>query len=479
VFWASLATVLTTFGVVPLQAGIFSTRPIIRNFPQDFDVSNDFIHSSLQEQELTLSYAQSVYGILELNETLPAFTTRNYTLRPFTARDLRPSAGDSWTARTTMYSMSLGCEKAQIAGARNHTWVEEVLVQIRPGTNVLRNMTWADTSKAGFNNSAGCYVSPPQQNGAVVGELTGTVVPTRFKKFSASYMGYFSHIYAAYAQGWKTLQDQSFCGILGKGTFFATYTQNKEKRQDPLSNITAIFCKPSYYEQDVEATVDAITGKPENVSVVSTERKISAEVFNTTVFEETLASGIRLLQTRQDNLPLISLPRYLEKLYDTDLTPSVASPMMTTVMSVSKDHLQELLDPEKLARAYEIVYQLFFARAMADILKPDVSTSSPRRITGSYQTQMEAVVLEPIFTYLVEGFLAVISVAAIVLIYIGYIGQRSRALVDDPGKYRAYRKLSLLLTFSFSGLCHVDGGRQHRSTCQIWRFGLCVNTIFQ
>jgi hypothetical protein len=433
----------------------------------------------MQEQAMTLSYAQSVYSILELNETMPAFTTRNYTLRPFTPRGPIASAGDSWTAHTIMYSMSLGCEKAQIAGTRNHTWVEEVLLQIRPGTKVLHNMTWSDTSEAGFNNSAGCYVSWPEQNGAVIGDLSGLNVPTRFKKFSASYMGYFSSIYAAYAQGWKTLQDQPFCGILGKGTSFATFTQNKEKKQDPLSNITAIFCRPSYYEQDVEATVDAMTGKLEHVSVIGTKRNISAEVFNTTVFEETLASGIHLVQTRQDNLPLSSLPRYLEKLYDTDLTPSIASPMMTTVMSVSKDRLQELLDPEKLVRAYEIVYQLFFARAMVDILNPNVSTPSRTKMTGSCRANMEAVVLEPIFTYLVEGLLAITSVAAIVLIYIGYIGRKNRVLVDDPGKHKIYRKLSLLLTFSFSGVCHVDGGRQHRSTCQIWRLGLCVNTIFR
>jgi hypothetical protein len=479
VFWASLTTVLTTFGVVPLQAGIFSTRPIIRDFVQDFDTSNDFIHSSMQEQAMTLSYAQSVYGILELNETMPTFTTRNYTLRPFTTRGHIPSAGDSWTLHTIMYSMSLGCEKAQIAGARNDTWVEEVLVQIRPGTNVIRNLTWPVTSEAGFNNSAGCYVSWPQQNGAVVGDLIDPRQSTRFKKFSASYTGYFSRIYAASLLGWDSLQDQQFCGIRGNETFFATFTQNKEKKQDPPSNITAIFCRPLYYEQDVEATVDAMTGKPQNISLLSAKRKISAEVFNTTVFEETLASGIRLLQTRQDNLPMSTLPRYLENLYDTDLTPSIASPMMTTVMSVSKDRLQELLDPEKLARAYEIVYQLFFACAMADILNPNVSMPSSTKSTGSFRTQMEAVVLEPIFTYTVEGLLAVISMAAIALICIGYVGHKNRALVDDPGKHEIYHVHSLLLIFSFSGLCHVDDGRQHQSTCKIRRPGLCFNAIFQ
>jgi len=433
----------------------------------------------MQEQAVTLSYAQSVYGILELNETMPAFTARNYTLRPFTTQGLIPSTGDSWTARTIMYSMNLECGKAQKAGVRNETSSEEGLVQVGPGTNVLRNITWSFSSEAGFNNSVGCYVSSPQQNGAVVGDIIGRQQSIRFKKFSASYMGYFSPVHAASSVGIESLQDQRWCRFRGNGTFFAAFTQNKERKQDPPSNITDIFCKPVYYEQDVEASVDATTGKPQNISLSSTRRKISAEVFNATVFEETLASGTRLLQTRQDNLPMSTLPRYLENLYNTDLTPSTASPMMTTVMSVSKDRLPELLDSEKLASAYEIVYQLFFARAMADILNPNVSTPTSTKSPGSFRTQMEAVVLEPIFTYMVEGFLAVISMAAIALICIGHVGQKKRALVDDPGKHDTYRIHSLLLMFSFFGFYHVDDGRQCRSTCQIWRSRLCVNAIFQ
>jgi hypothetical protein len=92
---------------------------------------------------------------------------------------------------------------------------------------------------------------------------------------------------------------------------------------------------------------------------------------------------------------------------------------------------------------------------------------------------MEAVVLEPIFTYMVEGFLAVISMAAIALICIGYVGQKKRALVDDPGKHETYRIHSFLLILSFFGLYHVNDGRQYRFTCQVWRSGLCVNAIFR
>ena len=379
VFWASFASVLTSFGVVPLQAGIFSTRSMVRNFPQDYAVSDGYIHSSIQEQALTLSYAQSAFGILKLNETLPAFTTRNYTLKPFTASGRAPVPEDSWTVNTVLYSMNLRCEKAEIAGKINGTVIEQKTVLYAvPGDNdppqyeeKIENVTHTITSDAGFNSSTGCYISRATFNNNTSGEqvmVNSKPVSQRYRKFSASYEGYFSpSLVTGSASG--NLRDRSFCGVLGNQTFFATFTQNKKDKLDPASGITALFCKPFYYEQDVEATVDAMTGEPRNVSSIGTKRLISADLFNSTVFEDTLASGERQIQTREEALPMITIPRHLEDLYDTELSPSVfaAPPILTTVMSQSKDYFQELQDPEKLGEAYELVYQVFLARAMTDI----------------------------------------------------------------------------------------------------------------
>jgi hypothetical protein len=113
VFWASLATVLTTFGIVPAQASIFSTGKVDQVHPQDFVVSQKYIHSSEQERDLTISYARSAYGILGLNDTLPAYMTTEYTLAPFTASGLAGQPKGTWTANTTLYSLDLYCEEGR------------------------------------------------------------------------------------------------------------------------------------------------------------------------------------------------------------------------------------------------------------------------------------------------------------------------------------------------------------------------------
>jgi hypothetical protein len=108
VFWVSLATVLTTFGIAMVQGGIFSVKQqkgppscccslivdivdtltsspgtIAQIHPHDFVVSRKYIYDSEQERDLTISYARSTFGILKLNDTLPAYMTTEYTLAPF------------------------------------------------------------------------------------------------------------------------------------------------------------------------------------------------------------------------------------------------------------------------------------------------------------------------------------------------------------------------------------------------------------
>jgi hypothetical protein len=321
--------------------------------------------------------------------------------------------------------MSLQCESAQAIGTSNKTFAEQTYLA------TLSNVT---ASHPGFTNSAGCKVSHVHLNNNTIGATTDSVSMVQYRKFSASYMGYLPSSNPALVRVWGSLKDEKFCGVQGNRTFFATFTQNKDKELDPPSDITAIFCNPFYYEQDVKATVDAITGTPKNVDLIGTKRQISAGIFNTTVFEETLALGILSSERRGESLPVITFPQYTESLYYTDLTPLQGAATMAAVMSTSKHRFPELKNPKALAEAYELVYQLFFACAMTEILNPNFSAETTVT-NGLSQAQMEAVVLEPIFTYLVEGLLALVSVAAIASMYIGYAGHGNRRLVDDPGKH--------------------------------------------
>jgi hypothetical protein len=112
VFWASFAVVLVTWGLVPTQAGIFSVRTVTRTTNMAFAVSQYSMPFEKQAKSLSYRFAESTYGIVSLNETLPPYMARNYTLTPFKPQNVQgiiPGQG-SYTAPTTMYTLDLECE---------------------------------------------------------------------------------------------------------------------------------------------------------------------------------------------------------------------------------------------------------------------------------------------------------------------------------------------------------------------------------
>ncbi|KAF2133280.1 hypothetical protein P153DRAFT_331890 [Dothidotthia symphoricarpi CBS 119687] len=449
VFWASLATFLTTFGIVPLQAGIFANENVTRTFAQTFAVSERFIHSTLQESTLTLSYTHSAYGILNLNETLPPFMTRNYTLAPFTTSTPSSPADDSgtWKANTTLYSMDLECEDV-------NTVVVTKMSELEDYTSPMTR----------FNNSVGCSILLGDFNNDTIGSIIDTksnqLIPlsddVRYRTFSSFFAGYFVG---------DRLSTEEIGYSLGRpacnGSFFASFVRNKLSESDPPNNLTAISCRLSYYERDVDATVDVVTKTPLKVVPLGPKRPLSVGLFNSSDFEGTLTTGYHSAGFRSDTLMGNGIPRYLETIDELDLTQLQRwstgmefPPMTAMAITTSQRPIEAFLDPLILGEAYANAYRLLFVRAMVDILATDFSTST-REVAGQRVTHVEAVVLTPVFTYLVEGLLGAVSVAAIALLGIGVFRWKSIELKDDPGSVAAVMSMvadSAPLVASFEDL---------------------------
>jgi hypothetical protein len=109
-------------------------------------------------------------------------------------------------------------------------------------------------------------------------------------------------------------------------------------------------------------------------------------------------------------------------------------PTLAMTLIAVRYRLEDLLNPQPFGEAYEVVYRLSFARAMAEILQTDFLTAMSRTI-GIQIHQVEAVVLEPVFTSFVETLLGVVSVAAMILLYLGHRCHATGRLVVDPGEH--------------------------------------------
>jgi hypothetical protein len=200
VFWASFAVVLVTWGLVPMQAGIFAVRTITRTSNMTFTVSTAAMPYDKQATSLTFRYMQSTYGIASLNETLPAYMTHNYTLAPFEPFDSLSSGLDgqgNYTAPTTMYQLDLKCEDASRRGQKLNS--SEILI---------------------YKSSNGCNCTTGLDGNVTVGDSAYQSKLLAVREYTGRYVGYHNG-------GWADWYLSSDCPKAANTTFFAAFEKSK------------------------------------------------------------------------------------------------------------------------------------------------------------------------------------------------------------------------------------------------------------
>lgn len=410
VFWASISMVFVTWGLVPMQAGIFSVQTIHRSFDAPFSLSTSFMPMAQQTTNLTLRYAQSTYGIATLDETLPAYMARNYTLAPFkptaVGNNVDTVIQGTWTAITTMYGVDLSC---QVVAPQRNNASKSVLYQSNGGCNVTFGLTGNITK--GYNADK---------------DLNAPLLSA--KDYMGMYIGFYNGGFADYSL-------QNSCPPERNSTFYAAFSRNKARESDAPNNVTAIFCEPTFFEQTVNATVDMRTLLPTSTTPIGDKKALNPKLFNTTSLQIQMNGGTGY-EFRSNNLPIRKLPDYLERIADgnvsllTGATGNAAvQPMVGLSLAVGNQPLEEYLDAEVLGNSYADAYRLLFSRAMVDVLNGGVEGAAVN-ISGRQDYTTQAVVVEPVFTYIVEAFLGVISMATLALLYLSVT--RTRKLYSDP-----------------------------------------------
>jgi hypothetical protein len=196
VFWASLAVVLVTWGLVPVQAGIFSVQTVTRISDMTFAVSTSAMGIQEQANNLSLKYAQSTYGIVALNESLPPFMTRNYTLAPFTPQHGKNdnTTQGTYTAPTTMYTLDLECENV----SHRADGTKHMVYQSKNGCNATLGLT----------------------GNLTIGDGSSSSEVLAIKKYTGQYIGYHNWGEADYYLS-------SDCPKSENRTFFASFAKSK------------------------------------------------------------------------------------------------------------------------------------------------------------------------------------------------------------------------------------------------------------
>jgi hypothetical protein len=259
------------------------------------------------------------------------------------------------------------------------------------------------------------------------------------KEYTGMFVGYYN------PQGFSDYSLDGSCPHEANRTFYAAFQRNKARDEDPPLNVTAIFCRPAYYQQLVNATVDTMTLEPLVVQPIGEKETLPENIFNATWLEELINGGVVMNDIIGDALPTRRSPKYMETLAETNVSittggsgGALVHPMVGMAVAVGERPLEDYLDWGVLAQSYGDAYQLMFASAMKEVLNT-VAFNSSDKITGQTRASTEAVLLEPVFVYIVEGLLGAVSLATSVLLCLLIL--RSRCLQFNPSTIAAVMSL--------------------------------------
>lgn len=432
----SVTMMLIFWGLTPTQSGIFAVRTV--TVVEALLGQQSTAYRPLAQQgNLSSDYAQSVYNIAWLNETLPPFMSKEFVLSPFGVHDTEDFHGrnSTLTMATTMYSVDVECTPAN-----------------------LRNTSGRLT----YDSTEGCQFSAPAFRPMGGGDLS--------KPFDTLYAGYqnqdgFADYYLS-----SNCKDSKFSHL-----FFVRWSKmspegirsaNESGNVNPdlVANDTSIFCQATYYHQQVNATISMPSQEVLHTQPLDHSEKsaLPADIFNVSSFEWAMASGQEQVALRGD-YPITAFPSQQSQLLGMPINLAYIPKMAPFAIATYTRPAQDYLDPETLRKSYESAYRLLFARQLSEILSAEIDYSKDLvNAKRSYITQ--AVVVVPGFAYAAITMLVLVLLLACGLF--ATIPRRENKLQYDPATLGALMDLvrgdsttaNIYGTFGDAGTDSLEGG---------------------
>ncbi|KAF2208689.1 hypothetical protein CERZMDRAFT_21948, partial [Cercospora zeae-maydis SCOH1-5] len=407
VFSGSVIMILVLWGLTPIQAGMFATRTIlVRDAVAPWQ---SLAYTSVDQQgNLTVDYAQSTYNIAWLNESLPAYMTKEYMLAPFgPSKEPFPDAiNQTFTGQTVMYSIDISCEIATLWEKSEGLWY--------------------------YNSSEGCSYYPPSYRPNGGEDLE--------KPFDTLYVGYQNQ------NGFADYYLSPYCKTASPHTFFVRWSKSNtttiRKADDNIgfdpgaANATSLYCVPAYYQQPANATISWPGRAVLEAKTYGQKSELPPDMFNVSTFEWAMSSGQAQFTTRGD-YPTSGFPDQRSQLTQVPLNLEFVPKMAPFAIATYRRPLEDYLDPEHLRLSYQAAYRLLFARQLSDILQHSHTSSAQ---IGQQVYKTEAVVIVPGFAYAVIGILGAVLLFGTGLLIT--LPRRTNMLRYDPATSGALMSLT-------------------------------------
>lgn len=375
VFITGSVMMLIFWAITPLQGSIFGKQAVTVSRGAVMSVRPGFIPVDEQAAVLDASVLNAAYGTAWYEQDLPEYSTTDYALLPFSPLSNATSGMDeTWTVNTTKFATTLDCWPSKIT-----TTVEAV-----QGGQYL------------FDNGQGCAQNISMSGG-------------KERYYNMQYIGYKGDAHL----DWHLASTEcgpkfahQFLAIVGKGSGTGANAT--------FGNITAMFCEPSYTQQEVTVTVDATTGRPleKSLTELAAPTSLDISVFNISAFEFLLHAGFSSVVVPRDYPDNLILNQYA-KLYKSNVSWPTTN-MVGFAVGLHNGTISDFLNTSLIQESYAAAHRLIFSSAITRL----VSDAGPQRTTdGLVQYTAYGIIVSRPISIVVETLLAVVAIMAIVLLY--------------------------------------------------------------
>lgn len=386
VFFAGTVTVVIFWIITPLQSSIMGTEFVNKTEPAIISTRSSMVPLEKQGPLLTNEILNTAYATEWLGQSFPPFTTPDYAILPFYI-DNDPGASQqqlNWTAQTTKLWAEVDCWPAKTRRA------------------LPSKVDWY------FDSGKGCTTK-------------GT-----FKATPNLVMNYVAYPSTPYVE-WS-LQDPHACPATTNSThqFLAIWADTTLPSHTPANssltpevNITALFCQPTYYKQQVMASVVTDGFKPQDgfIQPISPRETLTEQEFNSTAFEFLIFAGMPMepLLLFSRDFPFDNALELGNRVDKTGLLAPVNSTMVGYALGGQNEPATRYSDPNTLHEAFYRAYKFLFTIAVDRLLSNETGVANSTAVSSFQQS---GIVVSRLFSAIVESLLLLVAIFTMNLAWI-------------------------------------------------------------
>ncbi|UKZ72587.1 hypothetical protein TrVFT333_000219 [Trichoderma virens FT-333] len=379
VFFAGSVTVIIFWLITPLQSSIMGTGFVNRTEPVIIGTRSSIAPLAKQSEFLTNQILNTGYSTSWLGQSFPSFTTADYAILPFYI-DNDPGASQlhtNWTATTTKLWTELDCWPATYQ--REHP----------------ANTQWD------FQNGQGCNT---------------TISIGLSANLTMLYVGYLSSPFADYQ-----LADIHNCpnSTNSNHQFLAVWasSDNRKDKFNPEVNVTALFCQPSYYKQQVLVSVATDGFRPLNTSIqpIAPQELLTEKEFNSTSFEFLIGTGMPMEQVLNivRDYPFENVIEADPRIDKTNLSIPTSN-MVGYAIAPHNEPATAYGDPNVLHQAFNRAHKYLFSIAVNQMLVNDTIVVNSTAVS---EFQQSGIIVSRLFSAIVEGLLLLVAIFTAFLLW--------------------------------------------------------------